>query len=81
MSLLYNHNFNTMKQITLNIEDAKFKFFMELIKSLDFVQIEEDNGDSKEEILASLSQAIEEVKLIKQGKLKGKPFNELLDEL
>jgi len=70
-----------MKQITLNIEDAKFKFFMELIKSLDFVQIEEDNGDSKEEILASLSQAIEEVKLIKQGKLKGKPFNELLDEL
>jgi hypothetical protein len=36
-----------MKQITLKIPDKKFKFFMELIKNLDFVKVE-DETDSKE---------------------------------
>jgi hypothetical protein len=36
-----------MKQITLKIPDKKFKFFMELIKSLDFVKVE-DARDSVE---------------------------------
>jgi hypothetical protein len=40
-----------MKQITLNIKDSKFKFFLKLIKNFDFVQVEEDEGDSKEAIL------------------------------
>lgn len=30
-----------MKKVTLNIEDNKYSFFLELIKSLDFVTIEE----------------------------------------
>lgn len=29
-----------MKQVTLNVKDGKFQFFLELIKSLDFVQLE-----------------------------------------
>ena len=36
-----------MKQITLNIKDSKFKFFLELIKNFDFVQVEEDEGDTE----------------------------------
>ena len=35
-----------MRQVTINVKDGKFQFFMELIKSLDFVQIEEEK-DSK----------------------------------
>ncbi len=31
-----------MKQITLNIQDNKFPFFVELIESMDFVNIQED---------------------------------------
>lgn len=31
-----------MKQITLNIQDNKFPFFVELIESMDFVDIQED---------------------------------------
>lgn len=31
-----------MKKITLSIEDHKFQFFLELIKNLEFVQINEN---------------------------------------
>lgn len=67
-----------MKQVILNIKEGKYKFFMELVKSLDFVQIEKETGDSKEEIVANLTQAFKELKLYKEGKLKGIPAKELL---
>ena len=70
-----------MKQITLNIKDSKFKFFMELIKNFDFVQIEENEEDSKEAILANIKKGLEEVKLVQEGKMKSRPAKELLDEL
>lgn len=70
-----------MKQVVLNIEEGKYRFFMELVKSLDFVQVDEGDGDSKEEIVASLTQSFKELKLYKEGKLKGIPAKELLDEL
>lgn len=70
-----------MRQIVLNIKEAKYKFFVELIKSFDFVQVQEDTGDSKEEIKANLKQAFKELKLLKEGKLEGIPVEDLLDEL
>ncbi len=71
-----------MKQVTLNINDNKYLFFMELVKSLDFVQIENvDDGDSKEEIVANLTQGFKELKLYKEGKLKTTSAKEFLDEL
>ena len=69
-----------MKQITLNIKEGKFQFFLELVKNFDFVQIE-DSGDSKESIVKNLRKGIEEVKLSKQGKLKTTPARDFLNEL
>ena len=42
-----------MKQITLNIQEDKYPFFIELIKSLDFVQVQGDFfvSDEKKEIV------------------------------
>jgi hypothetical protein len=37
-----------MKQIILNIKDGKYRFFMELINSLDFVQVQDATSSSKE---------------------------------
>ncbi|MCF6352323.1 MAG: hypothetical protein L3J06_04865 [Cyclobacteriaceae bacterium] len=68
-----------MKQLTINIKENKFHFFMELIKSLDFVQVDEE--DSKEAILDNLKQGFKEMKLYKQGKMKGTPLNDFLNEL
>ena len=41
-----------MKQVTLNIKENKFRFFMELVKSLDFVQVQDE--DSKETVLSNI---------------------------
>ena len=43
---------------------------------------DEDIGEqSKEEVLQGLRQAVEELNLVKQGKLKARPARELLNEL
>ena len=54
---------------------------MELLKSLDFVQVEEVEGDSKEEIVANLKQGFKELNLYKQGKLKTTTTQDFLNEL
>ena len=69
-----------MKQVTLNIKENKFRFFMELVKNLDFVQVD-DEGDSKEAILSNIKKGLEEVKLARQGKLKTTPAKDFLNEL
>lgn len=33
-----------MKQVTLNVADSKFKTFLEVIKTLDYVKVEEVDG-------------------------------------
>ncbi|OIR00736.1 hypothetical protein GALL_172610 [mine drainage metagenome] len=69
-----------MKQVTLQIPDKKYQFFLELTESLGFVKkIEEE--PSKEQILKELKEAITELKLIEKGKLKARPAKALLDEL
>lgn len=72
-----------MKQVVLNIKESRYRFFMELIKSLDFVQVlkEKETGDSKEDVVANLTEAFKDLKLYKQGKLKTTPAKEFLDEL
>jgi hypothetical protein len=71
-----------MKQITISVPDKKYEFFIELVKNLEFVkEVEEVKEPSKKEILAGIRQAVKEVKLIKAGKLRGRPVQELLDEL
>ena len=70
-----------MRQVTLNIPEKKYPVFMKLIKSLDYVNDIDVEKKEKEEILDGIKQAFKEVKLVKSGKLKAKPINELLDEL
>jgi hypothetical protein len=45
------------------------------------LKVEEPDGDSREEIIANLKEAAKELKLIKAGKLHGRPARELLNEL
>lgn len=53
---------------------------MELVRSLDFVQVDDD-GDSKKAILSNIKKGLEEVKLARQGKLKTTPAKDFLNEL
>jgi hypothetical protein len=45
------------------------------------LKIWEEPEQTEEEILNNIREAVEEMKLIKAGKLKGRPARELLDEL
>ncbi len=53
---------------------------MELIKNLDFVQVDSE-GDSKDAIVANLKEGFKEMKLYKEGKTKGTPLKDFLNEL
>ena len=68
-----------MTQITLNIKDKrKLPFFLELIKNFDFVEVART---SKNLLKDEIKEAVEQVNMIKEGKLKTKSFDEFIDEL
>ncbi|MBX9889820.1 MAG: hypothetical protein K2X94_00920 [Amoebophilaceae bacterium] len=59
-----------MKNILLSIQDSKFPLFIEFIKTLNYVDINEpDQEDAKECTLARFKDAVDELKLIQQGKI------------
>lgn len=66
-----------MKQVTLNIADSKFNAFLEFIKTLDYVKVEDEEGKALEELQSSLSQ----VKLMQEGKLPKQTAQDFLNEL
>jgi hypothetical protein len=66
-----------MKQITLNIADSKFKVFLEFIKTLDYVKVE----DVEEKALEELQNSLKQVKLMQEGKLPKQSAKDFLNEL
>jgi hypothetical protein len=72
-----------MKQVTLYIHDEKYPVFIELAKSLDFVEkiVEEEQKNSGKKVLKGLKQAIKEMNMIKEGKLQARDARELINEL
>ena len=71
------------QRLVLTVSPRKYSFLMELLQNFDFVQVyqEDYDGDSREEIITNLKQAAKDLKLIKEGKLEGRPARELLKEL
>lgn len=71
-----------MKTILIKIPDQKYPFFKELIKNLGFVkEIPTTAEPTKEDILAGIHEAVEEVKQIKSGKKKAVLLKDFLNEL
>ena len=69
-------------KIILDIKENRIAFFMELIKSLDFISIVKKVKDEKEsQIVSDLAEAFEDVKQYEQGKIKLKSAKDLLNEL
>ena len=73
-----------MKQVTLHIPNNKYPLFIEFAKSIDFIKkIEEEKYKprTKKQILNRLKEAVKEMNLITEGKLKGRDARELINEL
>jgi len=83
MSTVVLNRHKSRPRIVLNISPRKYDFFMELLRNFDFVQVEhgEYDGDSREAIVANLKEAANDLKLIREGKLEGRPVEELINEL
>jgi hypothetical protein len=73
-----------MTQIKLEIKDAsQVPFFLELIKNFKFIkkiEIDEDKL-TKEEVLAGIAEAVDELNEILKSKKKGKDAFKMLDDL
>jgi len=65
-----------MRQLTLNINDNKYKAFLEFIKTLDYVIIEDTDA-----ALAELQDSLNQVKMMKEGKIEKQNVDDFLNEL
>jgi hypothetical protein len=86
-SVFTEHVSLTMKQVTLNIPEEQFPFFMQLVRSLNFVQLA-DNELSETKLTApqqetwqSIKAGFDELKDVESGKRQARPVQELFNEL
>lgn len=72
-----------MKQVVLNIPDKKYTFFMELVKSLDFVELPKDETQIKKhaEFLEGTKKSLEQVEQHLKGEINLKTAEQLYNEL
>jgi hypothetical protein len=67
-------------KVILDIKDNKALHIMEVLKSLPYVKATTITNE-KALLMEEIKDAVEELKLVRQGKLKGIPAKQLLDEL
>ena len=67
-------------KVMLDIKDNKAKHLLEVLKGLSYVKTKRIY-DEKELLKEEIKEAVQELILIRKGKLKGISAKELLDEL
>ena len=67
-------------KVLLDIKDSKASFVMELLQNFSFVKAK-TLTPHKAKVLEDVKEAIEEMKLIKAGKLKARNAEDLFHEL
>lgn len=66
-----------MKQITLNIDESKFKAFLSFIKTIDYVSV----SDEIDIPLEQQQEAQRRLKLIQEGKMKTRSWEEAKQDI
>lgn len=67
-------------KVLLDIKDNKALHLMEVLKSLPYVKAKTISNE-KALLMEEIKEAVENLKLVRQGKLKARPAKELLNEL
>lgn len=67
-------------KLLLDIKDNKSAFFIEMLKNFSFVQVTKLT-EAKAEALKEFKEAVDEVKLAKEGKIKLQSARDFLNEL
>jgi hypothetical protein len=66
-----------MKQITLNVDESKFKAFLSFIKTLDYVSV----SDEMDIPVEQQQEVNRRAKLIEEGKMKTKSWKDAKEDL
>jgi hypothetical protein len=66
-------------KVLLDIKDNKAVHLLEVLKGLSYVKAKTISNE-KALLMLEIKEAVEELSLIRQGKLKGVPAKQLLDE-
>ncbi|WP_082281022.1 hypothetical protein [Leptospira kirschneri] len=67
-------------KILVDVKDEKAEALLEILRGLSFVKTKPLTSP-KGKFIEDIKEAVEEMKLVKAGKLKARPAQELLDEL
>jgi len=67
-------------KVLLDIKDDKALHLLEVLKGLPYVKTKQLT-DEKAELMSEVREAVENLKLVREGKMKARPARELLDEL
>lgn len=69
-------------KVILDIKDNRVPFFMELLKSLDYISVLKEVKDKESsKVIQDLADAFNDVKLYEEGKKDLKSAKDLLNEL
>ncbi|MBI3142951.1 MAG: hypothetical protein HYZ16_08995 [Bacteroidetes bacterium] len=68
-------------KLLLDIKDDKVSMLMELLKELRFVKKITPLTDAKSDLVQDIREAVEELKLVREGKLKARNAEDLINEL
>ena len=67
-------------KLLVEVKDSKAEFVTELLESFSFVKVRIVSA-RKAKVLDGIREAVEELKLVKQGKLKARKAEDVLNEL
>ena len=67
-------------KVLLDIEDSKATHLLEVLKDLTYVKAK-TISDEKALLIEEIKEAVENLALVRQGKLKARPAKDLLNEL
>lgn len=68
-------------KILLDINDNKGIFFMEVLKTFKFVKKNTTLSDAKADLMEKVRESVEELKLVRKGKLHARNAEDLINEL
>lgn len=67
-------------KVILDIKDNKAAFVMELLNNLSFVKARPLSNENAV-LIDEIKEAVEELKLVRRGKIKARPARDLINEL
>ncbi|KAB2859082.1 MAG: hypothetical protein AB7O47_08295 [Flavobacteriales bacterium] len=68
-------------KIILDIKDNKVAFFLEMLKNFTFIKQVTPISSSKANFINDIKDALNELELVKEGKLDAKSADDLINEL